>query len=74
MARTIGPVTTTTAAAAAVTTIIFWCLGFAGVEAPAEIQGAVTTLLVLIAGWLVPSPVIEAEPEDERGFAEPDEG
>ena len=53
--RTVGPVTGATAAAAAVTTIVFWILGSFGVDAPGEVQGAVTTLLVIIAGWLVPS-------------------
>ena len=53
--RTIGPVTGATTAAAAVTTIVFYLLGLAGIDAPGEVQGAVTTLLVIIAGWLVPS-------------------
>lgn len=53
--RTVGPVTGAAAGAAALTTIIFWVLTGFGVDAPGEVQGAVTTLLVIIAGWLVPS-------------------
>lgn len=53
--RTIGPVTGATTAAAAVTTIVFYLLGLAGIDAPGEVQGAVTTLLVILAGYLVPS-------------------
>lgn len=51
--RSVGPVTTATATAAAATTVIFWVLGYVGVEAPDLVQGAVTTLLVAGAGWLV---------------------
>ena len=53
--RTVGPVTGAAAGAAALTTIIFWVLTGFGIGAPGEVQGAVTTLLVIIAGWLVPS-------------------
>lgn len=53
--RTVGPVTGAAAGAAALTTIIFWILTGFGVDAPGEVQGAVTTLLVIIAGYLVPS-------------------
>lgn len=53
--RTVGPVTGAAAGAAALTTIIFWILTGFGVDAPGEVQGAVTTLLVIIAGWLVPT-------------------
>ncbi len=53
--RTVGPVTGAAAGAAALTTIIFWILTGFGIDAPGEVQGAVTTLLVIIAGWLVPS-------------------
>ena len=52
--RNIGPVTGATAGAAALTTILFWVLTLFGVTAPNEVQGAVTTLIVVIAGWLVP--------------------
>lgn len=53
--RTVGPVTGAAAGAAALTTIIFWILTGFGIDAPGEVQGAVTTLLVVIAGWLVPA-------------------
>lgn len=53
--RSIGPVTGATASAAAVTTILFWVLSTLGIEAPNEVQGAVTVLIVVIAGWLVPA-------------------
>ena len=53
--RTVGPVTGAAAGAAALTTIIFWVLTGFGIDAPGEVQGAVTTLLVIIAGWLVPT-------------------
>lgn len=53
--RTVGPVTGAAAGAAALTTIIFWVLTGFGIDAPGEVQGAVTTLLVIIAGWLVPA-------------------
>ena len=39
--------------AAAVTTLVVWGLTAAGVDVPGEVQGAITTLLVLAAGWLV---------------------
>ena len=52
--KTVGAVTGATAGAAALTTIIFWLLTLLGVEAPNEVQGAVTTLIVVVAGWLVP--------------------
>lgn len=41
------------AGAAAVTTMAAWLLSLAGVAVPAEVQGALTTVLVLAAGWLV---------------------
>lgn len=39
--------------AAAVTTLAVWFLSMAGVAVPGEAQGAITTLLVLAAGYLV---------------------
>lgn len=53
--RQIGKVTVTTGGAAAVTTIACWILNSLGVEVPAEVQGAITTLVVVIAGFLVPA-------------------
>lgn len=40
--------------AAAVTTLAVWLLSMAGVAVPGEVQGAITTLLVLAAGYMVP--------------------
>lgn len=51
--RTIGPVTTAAGGAAAVTTVICWLLSLAGVDVPGEVQGSVTVILVLLAGYLV---------------------
>lgn len=54
--RQIGPVTTAASAAAAVVLIICWVLQAAwGLEVPTEVQGAVTVVLVALAGWLVPA-------------------
>ena len=53
--RSVGPVTGATTAAAALTTVVLWVLNAVwGVELPAEVQGALTTLIVVIAGYLVP--------------------
>lgn len=51
--RTVGPVTQATGAAAALTTVIFYVLARYGIEAPFEVQGAVTILIVYLAGYLV---------------------
>lgn len=51
--RSAGPVTMAAGGAAAATTIVCWILGLAGVDVPGEVQGSLTTLLVLFAGWLV---------------------
>jgi hypothetical protein len=45
---------TAAAGAAAVTTLTVWGLTMAGVSVPGEVQGAITTLLVLAAGYFVP--------------------
>ena len=53
--RSVGPVTGAATAAAALTTVIFWIIeSIWAVEVPGEIQGAFTTLIVVIAGYLVP--------------------
>lgn len=44
---------TAAAGAAAVTTVIAWAARAAGVEVPGDVQGAITTILVLVAGYLV---------------------
>jgi len=38
--------------AAAIVTIIVWAASAAGVNVPVEVQGAVTTILVFVAGYL----------------------
>lgn len=47
--------------AAAVTSIVVWLLTLAGAEVPTEVQGAITTLLVLSAGYLVPDKKTEGK-------------
>lgn len=42
--------------AAAVTTLAIWLASLAGVEVPVEAAGALTTILVAIAGYLVRDP------------------
>ena len=66
--RTIGKVTVTTSAATAVTTLVVWGAGLAGVDIPTEVQGALTTFIVFVAGWAVPgtdgnTEVVEVESE-----------
>lgn len=41
-------------AAAGVVTILCWILSLFGILVPDYVQGAVTTVLVFAAGWLVP--------------------
>lgn len=48
----INPKVTAAVLAAAVTTIIAWLLSTAGIELPNEVQGAITTILVFVAGYL----------------------
>ena len=38
--------------AAALVTIIVWIAAAAGVEMPVEVQGAITTILVFVAGYV----------------------
>lgn len=47
----INPKVTASVAAAAVTTVVCWVASLAGLDVPAEVQGAVTTILVFAAGW-----------------------
>lgn len=51
--RSVGPVTLATGGAAAATTVICWILSTAGIDVPGEVQGSVTVLLILLAGYLV---------------------
>jgi len=52
----ISPKVTAATIAAALVTIIVWVASAAGVNVPLEVQGAVTTILVAIAGYLVTDP------------------
>lgn len=42
--------------AAAIVTIIVWIAAAAGVDVPVEVQGAITTILVFVAGYLKLDP------------------
>lgn len=53
--RTVGPVTISTTAAVGVTTIACWILSLYGINPPPEVQGAITGIIVFLAGWIVPS-------------------
>ena len=48
----INPKVTAAVLAAAVTTVIAWLLTLAGLVLPNEVQGAITTILVFVAGYL----------------------
>ena len=52
----ISPKVTAATLAAALVTIIVWVASTTGVTVPLEVQGAVTTILVAIAGYLVTDP------------------
>ena len=52
----ISPKVTAATIAAALVTIIVWVASAAGVTVPLEVQGAVTTILVAIAGYLITDP------------------
>ena len=51
--RSVGPVTLATGGAAAATTVICWILSTVSIDVPGEVQGSVTVLLILLAGYLV---------------------
>ena len=51
--RTIGPVTLATGGAAAATGLLGWVLSLVGIHVPVEVQGYITVLLVLAAGYAV---------------------
>jgi hypothetical protein len=48
----VNPKVTAAVLAAAVTTLIAWLLALAGIQLPNEVQGAITTILVFVAGYL----------------------
>ena len=51
----INPKVTAAACAAGVTTILAWVASLCGIEVPAEVQGAITTILVFAAGYFTPA-------------------
>lgn len=58
---TVNPKVTAAVLAAAVTTILAWLLTLAGVELPNQVQGAVTSVLVFVAGYLTPAESSEGK-------------
>ena len=52
----ISPKVTAAALAAALVTIIVWGASIAGVEIPTVVQGAIITILVAAAGYVVRDP------------------
>lgn len=52
----ISPKVTAAALAAAIVTIIVWGASLAGVEIPTVVQGAIITVLVAAAGYVVRDP------------------
>ena len=48
----VNPKVTAAVLAAAVTTLIAWLLTLAGLILPNEVQGAITTILVFVAGYM----------------------
>lgn len=48
----VNPKVTAAVLAAAVTTLIAWLLTLAGIILPNEVQGAITTILVFVAGYM----------------------
>lgn len=53
--RTFAVTSTYTTTAAAVTTLVFWLLHeLFGVDAPELVQGAATTIMVAVFGYLAP--------------------
>jgi len=51
----INPKVTAAVLAAAVTTVIAWLLTQAGITLPNEVQGAITSILVFVAGYMTPA-------------------
>lgn len=52
----ISPKVTIPALAAAILTLAAWLLSLAGVDIPAEAQGAATVIIIAVLGYLVPDP------------------
>ena len=51
----VNPKVTAAVLAAAVTTVIAWLLTLAGIQLPNEVQGAITSILVFVAGYMTPA-------------------
>lgn len=72
-----------TAAAGALGVLVVWGLTLAGVEVPAEVAAAISTLLAAVIAWLVPAksgsyvvtdpPLDEADRLENRVNVDPDE-
>jgi len=54
--RSVSPKVTAAAVVAAIVTCLVWVASAAGIDVPLEVQGAVTTILVFAAGYLVSDP------------------
>lgn len=57
--RAVSPKVTAAAAAGSIVTLAVWVGGMFGVEIPAEAQGALTTLIMVVAAYLIPDPARE---------------
>lgn len=53
--------------------VIVACLGWAGIDVPAEVSGAVTALLALLGGEAVRSRVWSPASVEDLGVLDPDE-
>jgi hypothetical protein len=53
---TISPKVTAATLAAAIVTLVVWLASLAGITIPEVAQGAIVTILVAIAGYLVTDP------------------
>lgn len=52
----VSPKVVASTLAAAIVTIIVWIAAAAGITIPVEVQGAITTILVFVAGYLKLDP------------------
>lgn len=59
----VNPKVTAAVLAAAVTTLIAWLLSTAGIELPNQVQGAITTILVFVAGYLTSADTSKGDHE-----------
>lgn len=54
--KNVSPKVIAATLAAAIVTILVWIANAAGISVPVEVQGAVTTILVFVAGYLKLDP------------------